>query len=174
MDANGSARPASDDAAGGGDSQSAGTPAPATILGRLAGLVRSLGGVLGGPGQPARSVAEGTVEDEEARPEKARFDLGAAAMRLGVLRRVTDQLRGAADTYIAAKLDEIEARVDAKLDTIEERIDRKVEALHERLSQARDAELRHRLRLLKLTLIFTVLVALLSLGYKLMAKLMAG
>ena len=64
------------------------------------------------------------------------------------------------------KKGEIEARVDAKLDAIEGRIDRKIVELHRQLAEMRDRELRHRLRVLKITLIFTALVALLSLVYK--------
>jgi hypothetical protein len=90
--------------------------------------------------------------------------------RLGVMHQVAEKLRGAADGYIAAKLDEIEARVDTKLDQIEHRIDHKIVELHRQIAEMRDRELRHRLRLLKITLIFTVLVALLSLGYKWVSK----
>ncbi|MFQ6048799.1 MAG: hypothetical protein ACE5K7_05495 [Phycisphaerae bacterium] len=85
-----------------------------------------------------------------------------------------ERLRGAADSYIAAKLDEIEARVDAKLDHVERRIDAKIVELHEQLQQMRDRELRHRLRLLKITLVFTVLVAAVSLVYKWLARYLAG
>lgn len=94
-----------------------------------------------------------------------------AARRVGVLHAITEQLRGAADDYVAAKLDEIEARVDQKLDVIEERIDRKIVTLHQQLAEMRDRELRHRLRLLRMTLIFTALVAVLSLLYKWIEKL---
>lgn len=94
----------------------------------------------------------------------ARAEPGNA--RVHILHGVADRLRGAADSYIAAKLDEIEARVDIKLDHIEERIDAKIVELHRQVREMRDQELRHRLRLLKITLIFTVLVAVLSLGYK--------
>lgn len=90
--------------------------------------------------------------------------------RVTVLHEVAERLRGAADDYIAAKLDEMEARVDAKLDHIEQRVDDKLVALHQQLAEMRDRELRHRLRLLKITLIFTVLVAILSLGYKWLAR----
>ncbi len=86
--------------------------------------------------------------------------------RLGILHSMAEQLRGAADTYVAAKLDEIEARVDQKLDAIEGRIDRKIVELHRQLADLRDRELQHRLRLLKITLIFAFLVAVLSLLYK--------
>ncbi len=91
--------------------------------------------------------------------------------RVGMLHTVAEQLRGAADSYLAAKMDEIEARVDQKLDHIETRIDRKIVELHRQLAEMRDRELRHRLRLLKITLIFTVLVALLSLVYKWLQKI---
>lgn len=87
-----------------------------------------------------------------------------------MLHAAAERLRGAADSYIAAKLDEIEALVDAKFDRVEARIDAKVVELHRQLCELRDRELRHRLRLLKITLIFTVLVAILSLGYKCVVK----
>lgn len=90
--------------------------------------------------------------------------------RASMLGSVAEKLRGAADSYVAAKLDEIEARVDQKLDEIEGRIDRKLLEIHEQLGDLRDREIRHRLRLLKITLAFTVLVALLSLGYKFLVR----
>src|SRR5262249_54315672 len=97
-----------------------------------------------------------------------------AEQRLGILHGVTIRLRGAADEYIAAKLDEIEARVDVKLDEVEKRIDEKIVELHAQVRKLRDEELRHRLRILKISLIFTVLVAALSLGYKLLVRAMSG
>lgn len=93
-----------------------------------------------------------------------------ASWRVNMLHGAAERLRGAADSYIAAKLDEIEARVDAKLDHLEDRLDIKLVELHRQLREMRDRELRHRLRLLKITLIFTVLVAALSLVYKWVAK----
>lgn len=91
--------------------------------------------------------------------------------KVKMLHAATEKLRGAADGYIAVKLDEIEARVDAKLDHVEKRIDAKIVELHEQLRVMRDRELRHRLRILKITLIFTVLVACLSLLYKWLGKI---
>ncbi|MBW7904154.1 MAG: hypothetical protein LC135_13550 [Phycisphaerae bacterium] len=146
-----------------------------TWLGRIARAVWLAGEALVKPPKPGAPTADAPAEATPASsPERPRFDLTGAAMRVSLLRQVAEQLRGAADGYIAAKLDEIEARVDAKLDVIEERIDRKVSELHEKLREARDAELRHRLRLLKITLVFTVLVAVVSLGYKLFSKLLVG
>jgi len=72
----------------------------------------------------------------------------------GIVGGIANRLRGAADDYIQIKLDEIEARIDAKLDQIDAR-----------LSEWRDREVANRLRILRITLVFTVLVALLSLGY---------
>ncbi|TWT45666.1 hypothetical protein RAS1_20940 [Phycisphaerae bacterium RAS1] len=120
-----------------------------------------------------RAAAGGEDEPSAAPPRESPTDVAAppaAAQRVSLLQNVTDRLRGAADSYLAAKMDEIEARVDAKLDEIESRIDRKIAELHEQLVEMRDRELRHRLRLLKLTLAFTALVALLSLGYKWILK----
>ena len=137
-----------------------------TLLGSLADSRRQLG-------RDVVSIAMGRPEG----PEPPEPDPTAAPpaqtpteTRIRVLHEVAERLRGAADSYIAAKLDELEARVDAKLDHIEQRIDRKIVELHQQLRELRDQEIRHRLRLLKLTLVFTVLVALLSLGYKWLAE----
>jgi hypothetical protein len=97
-----------------------------------------------------------------------------ADWRVKMLHGAAERLRGAADGYIAAKLDEIEARVNAKLDHVETRIDTKIVELHRQLREMRDRELRHRLRLLKITLIFTVLVAVVSLGYKVLVHYLPG
>ena len=127
------------------------------------------------------SVAVGRLTEP---PEESRTDetpgkdvqslSASSSKRVRMLHDVAETMRGAADNFIAAKLDEIEARVDAKLDHVEERIDNKIVELHKQLREMRDRELRHRLRLLKITLIFTVLVALLSLGYKWVAANWVG
>jgi hypothetical protein len=72
----------------------------------------------------------------------------------GVVGGLTRRLKGVADDYVREKLDEIEARIDRKL----EEIDR-------RLGEWRDREVAHRLKILKITLFVSILVALLSLGY---------
>jgi hypothetical protein len=74
--------------------------------------------------------------------------------RQGVVTGIAQSLRGAADEYIAQKLDEIEQRIDAKLAEIEAR-----------LEEWRDREIATRLRLLKITLLFAIVVALISVGY---------
>ena len=72
----------------------------------------------------------------------------------GVVSGIASRLRGAADDYIQVKLDEIEERIDAKLNEIDQR-----------LAEWRDREVANRLRILRITLAFTVVVAVLSLGY---------
>jgi hypothetical protein len=72
----------------------------------------------------------------------------------GVVSGIARKLRGAADVYVHEKLDEIEARIDRKLDEIDQR-----------LAEWRDREVSNRLRIIKITLVASVLVALLSLGY---------
>ncbi|MGD8451846.1 MAG: hypothetical protein PVJ57_08510 [Phycisphaerae bacterium] len=154
-----------------------GPPEPPSAGGRQRNFVGGAFRHLARVGREMLSVTVGRWLDEPEPPLPTPSDdppaagqLKAANQRVNLLHNVTEKLRGAADGYIAAKLDEIEARVDAKLNQIEQRIDHKVEELHGQLAEMRDRELRHRLRVLKITLMFTVLVALLSLGYKWIAS----
>jgi hypothetical protein len=100
------------------------------------------------------------VESEAARDETApaaRNDDGGFRARVeseGVIAGIAGEIRGAADDYLAQKLDQIEQRVDAKLDDIDRR-----------LAEWRDREVAARLRMLKYTLLASILVALISLGY---------
>ncbi len=73
----------------------------------------------------------------------------------GIVGGLAGKLRTVADDYIAQKLDEIENRIDEKLDEIDAR-----------LAEWRDREVANRLRIIKITLVASVIVALLSLGYK--------
>ncbi len=88
---------------------------------------------------------------EDARPPSLKDEIAEEGVVTGIARR----LRGAADDYVKEKLDEIEIRIDRKL----EEIDR-------RLAEWRDREIANRLKMIKITLVASVLVALLSLGYK--------
>jgi hypothetical protein len=76
----------------------------------------------------------------------------------GVVGGLASKLRGAADDYVRAKLDEIEARIDRKLDDIDRR-----------LGEWRDREVANRLRIIRITVFASVLVALISLAYKFVA-----
>jgi hypothetical protein len=133
------------------------------VLRHLGHVGREMLSVTVGRWLEERPPTPGPGESPAAEPPPAN---NALEKRVSLMHGVAEKLRGAADSYIAAKLDEIEARVDAKLDGIEQRIDRKIIDLHEQLAEMRDRELRHRLRVIKITLIGMVLVALLSLGYK--------
>ena len=72
----------------------------------------------------------------------------------GLIEGLGSGLRGAADGYLREKMEEIEARIDYKLDEIDER-----------LAEWRNRELTNRLRMIKITLVFSVVIALLSLLY---------
>lgn len=160
---------------------STGAPAGELAEGEGPGGVRGLFRQLRAFGRDVASVTLGKLiepphepEGTQSRPVPPAEASPETDWRVSTLHAAAERLRGAADSYIAAKLDEIEARVDAKLDHVERRIDAKIVELHEQLQQMRDRELRHRLRLLKITLVFTVLVAAVSLVYKWLARYLAG
>ncbi len=77
----------------------------------------------------------------------------------GVVGGITRKIKGVADNYVHQKLDEIEARIDHKLDEIDGR-----------MSEWRDREIQNRLRIVKITIIATIIVALISLGYDYMRR----
>jgi hypothetical protein len=77
----------------------------------------------------------------------------------GIVGGIAHKLRGVADDYVRQKLDEIEARIDSKLDEIDRR-----------MGEWRDKEIANRLRIIKITLVGSVLVLLLSLGYDYVKK----
>ena len=72
----------------------------------------------------------------------------------GLIGGITNRLKKTADSYINQKLDEIEARIDRKLDEIDRR-----------LAEWRDKEIANRIRILKITLWASVIVAGCSLIY---------
>ena len=72
----------------------------------------------------------------------------------GIVGGLTRKFKGVADDYVREKLDEIEMRIDRKLDEIDRR-----------LGEWRDREIRNRLRIVKITLIASIIVAAVSLGY---------
>jgi hypothetical protein len=112
-----------------------------------------LGGVIG------RMLfgGDGGEPPEEYRflpPDKRPASLREDVAERGLIGGLADRLRGVADDYVREKLDEIERRIDRKL----EEIDR-------RLGEWRDREIANRLRIMKVTLLASVIVALLSLAY---------
>jgi hypothetical protein len=108
-----------------------------------------------------RAITRMVMENPDAQGDEYRFlpENGATSLRQdiedqGVVGGIARKLRGVADDYVREKLDEIEARIDGKLDEIDQR-----------LAEWRDREIANRLRILKFTLIFSILVALVSLLY---------
>ena len=72
----------------------------------------------------------------------------------GLFGGIAARVKKTADSYINQKLDEIEARIDRKLDEIDRR-----------LAEWRDKEIANRIRILKITLWASVIVAVVSLIY---------
>jgi hypothetical protein len=72
----------------------------------------------------------------------------------GVLGGIAGRIKRQADSYLNQKLDEIEARIDRKLDEIDRR-----------LAEWRDKEIANRIRILKITLWVSVILAGVSLIY---------
>jgi hypothetical protein len=72
----------------------------------------------------------------------------------GLFGGITNRIKKTADAYLNQKLDEVEARIDRKLDEIDRR-----------LAEWRDKEIANRIRILKITLWASVIVAIVSLIY---------
>ncbi|MCK4659860.1 MAG: hypothetical protein KAV82_10105 [Phycisphaerae bacterium] len=96
-------------------------------------------------------------------PEESKPSLKAHIEEEGMVGGIARKLRGVADNYVHEKLDEIEARIDQKLDEIDKR-----------MGEWRDREVSNRLKILKITLIVSILVALLSLGYDYLRSRLPG
>lgn len=95
----------------------------------------------------------------ENEPAKAAPPGGSATIKeeieeSGVLSGLTNRIKKTADSYLNQKLDEIEARIDRKLDEIDRR-----------LAEWRDKEIANRIRILKITLWASVIVAAFALIY---------
>ncbi len=91
---------------------------------------------------------------EEAAPPPRGASVKEEIEDVGVIRGITGRIKKTADSYLNQKLDEIEARIDRKLDEIDRR-----------LVEWRDKEIANRIRILKITLWASVIVAALSLLY---------
>ncbi len=98
------------------------------------------------PGQ-ADAPADGA---SASRPASIKEEIEDA----GLFGGITSRIKRSADQYLNQKLDEIEARIDRKLDEIDRR-----------LADWRDKEIANRIRILKITLWASVIVAALSLIY---------
>ena len=100
----------------------------------------------GGPGHPS-----GTATVSAPAPSSSiKDDIEEA----GLFGGITSRIKKSADAYVNQKLDEIEARIDRKLDEIDRR-----------LAEWRDKEIANRIKILKITLWASVIVAAFSLIY---------
>lgn len=102
--------------------------------------------------EPVRPAAV-PIDPREPGPAKTtriKEDIEQSGLFSGLANRV----KKSADSYLNQKLDEIEARIDRKLDEIDRR-----------LSEWRDKEIANRIRILKITLWASVIVATISLIY---------
>lgn len=98
------------------------------------------------PAQPRPTAAD----PNKPRPQALKEEIEESGLFSGIANRVKRQ----ADSYVNQKLDEIEARIDRKLDEIDRR-----------LAEWRDKEIANRIRILKITLWASVIVAIVSLIY---------
>jgi len=121
---------------------------------------RILGGVIGHflESKDKNSVSP-PVSGEEYKflPEDTPPSLREQIADQGVVGGLAKRIRGVADDYVREKLDEIELRIDRKLEEIDHR-----------LEDWRDREIANRLKMIRITLVASVLVAILSLGYSLL------
>jgi hypothetical protein len=118
---------------------------------------RIIGHFLEGPQEPQDNEREYRFLPESTEsPGPESRPLRAQIADEGVMGGIARRLRGVADDYVREKLDEIELRIDRKLDEIDRR-----------LEEWRDREIANRLRIIRITLVASILVALLSLGYSL-------
>jgi hypothetical protein len=103
-------------------------------------------GAAGGPSHPTGSAAVASAPPSSSIKE----DIEES----GLFGGITSRIKKSADAYVNQKLDEIEARIDRKLDEIDRR-----------LAEWRDKEIANRIRILKITLWASVIVAAVSLIY---------
>ncbi len=122
---------------------------PRGLVGRLWG--RLTGHVVG---MVLAKIPDQEIEGDDA--EGTTAGVKKHIQQQGLMEGVKTYVKSSLDGYVLEKMDEIEERVDRKLEDIDRKMDR-----------WREKEVRYRLRLIKITLVAAVLVALLSLIYEL-------
>ena len=100
------------------------------------------------------SAAAGTTGTAAVAPAPPSSSIKEDIEEAGLFGGITSRIKKSADAYVNQKLDEIEARIDRKLDEIDRR-----------LAEWRDKEIANRIRILKITLWASVIVAGVSLIY---------
>ena len=125
-------------------------------IGRMIGDETTSGGPASGSAERTQTLPPpGKASPRPAdvggpRQQALKEEIEEAGFFGGIANRVKRQ----ADSYVNQKLDEIEARIDRKLDEIDRR-----------LAEWRDKEIANRIRILKITLWVSVVVAVISLMY---------
>lgn len=109
-----------------------------------------------GPGNHASGEEYRFLPEDSPSSQREQDSLRERIADEGVMGGIARRLRGVADDYVREKLDEIELRIDRKLEEIDGR-----------LEEWRDREIANRLKIIRITLVASILVALLSLGYSL-------
>jgi hypothetical protein len=103
---------------------------------------------------PGDSTAAGPTGTATVGPAAPSSSIKDDIEESGLFGGITSRIKKSADAYVNQKLDEIEARIDRKLDEIDRR-----------LAEWRDKEIANRIRILKITLWASVIVAAVSLIY---------
>jgi hypothetical protein len=106
------------------------------------------------PGDPAGPHGAGHTGTATVAPAPPSSSIKEDIEESGLFGGITSRIKKSADAYVNQKLDEIEARIDRKLDEIDRR-----------LAEWRDKEIANRIRILKITLWASVIVAAVSLIY---------
>jgi hypothetical protein len=122
-----------------------------------------------------RGIEVGSEDDEDTLRQKLR-KAESLTDWLGRKSRsvLAKGVGGLVDPYVRRKMDEIEIRVDNKLDEIEHRVHRMVDEFDERLDARLEREVAHRLKIIRITLIISLIIALLSLGYAWVYRMVTG
>jgi hypothetical protein len=95
-----------------------------------------------------------TAPQKPVAPPPPRESIREQIEDVGLFGGIANRVKRTADEYLNQKLDEIEKRIDKKLDEIDRR-----------LAEWRDKEVANRLRIIKITLWASVIVAIISLIY---------
>jgi hypothetical protein len=122
-----------------------------SIVSNMLGVEEEQGDYQYLPPQPGGS---GQPQAPTAGPPSASSSIRDEIEESGLFGGLASRVKRQADTYLNQKLDEIEARIDRKLDEIDRR-----------LAEWRDKEIANRIRILKITLWVSVIVAAVSLIY---------
>ncbi|HTW95390.1 MAG TPA: hypothetical protein VL992_05700 [Tepidisphaeraceae bacterium] len=116
---------------------------------KRAWLGKMVSNLVGENPPPAGNVGQ---ESDSAAPSPA--SIRNEIEESGLFGGISNRIKRTADQYLQQKMDEIEARIDRKLNEIDAR-----------LSEWRDREIANRIRILKITLWVSVIVAVVSLIY---------